>query len=1012
MEKTIQLFLPKFLFAFCLLAFAAIPLSSLGQSAGDVAFTGFNGDGDNDFAIVALADIPANTTIYFTDTEWNGKSFESGEDDITWTTGSSVISAGTVVTFTDINSASEMVSTGSITAGNMSLGVSDEAIFAYLGAERSPTTFLAAVSTSIDQYDGTSPNPSGTLEGTGLSQGTTAILLSDNIDVAEYIGDRSGNTKSGYLDFLNVINGETATDDNWEQTGGSGDQEGQILPFDDTNFVIVNPPTIAFTTSSATGAEGSSTTVTVELVESDNTAVDVDVVFLSGSSEADDSDIDNYTTQMVSFTSGDASGATRDVTVTLTNDSNFEGDEIAVFQLQDNTTGSIIDPDVFNLTITDDDAPAIVFNEINADPGDDANGDGTVDTDTDEFIEWVNNSGQDIDISGWTYNDGSSASFTFPDGAVIGAGNAVVLFDNTGGVQPQGNFGAAFVYTDAEIGLNNSSETLSLFDADGNLVVSTTYPNEAADQSNNLSPDGTGTSYVDHSILSPTNALSSPGTQVNGNTWGNGTYAIAFRGSEGYRFVSTPAQNTSFSDLFANLWTQGVTGSDAPSAGANIFAWQESGGGAFNPAADMSNNLETGRGYIIYVFEDDDFRSPGVQGGFPKIVNTDNAENTSPVSVAVTSNDDNSSAGIDGYEGFNLLGNPYGTDVSVTAVIDALEVVNSNVNANISVWDHEAGSGNGGYINLNDGDQLAPFQAYFMRYFADGVNGNASFNRSDLAANQGTEFFKGLGQVLEFEMYLGDGDKFDTYKVNFSENGTIGEDRYDAYKLFSLKSNAIGFYSTVGQDVKLAKNVLPTIESLEGELRVALTADVPSSGEYTFSWSELQEIPEDVELYLVDNETNRKIDIRSAEEFSFNANVSANRSTDKQPNEAESPSPFKSNNNAPAVESRFELVIVKPGSPDNNNEEELEQAVVLSPNYPNPFRSETTMNLELRESMHVTMEVYNIVGQKVATMVDQTMSDGSHEMSWTVPANMPSGIYLVKMEAGSTVMTRKMTLVK
>jgi len=70
------------------------------------------------------------------------------------------------------------------------------------------------------------------------------------------------------------------------------------------------------------------------------------------------------------------------------------------------------------------------------------------------------------------------------------------------------------------------------------------------------------------------------------------------------------------------------------------------------------------------------------------------------------------------------------------------------------------------------------------------------------------------------------------------------------------------------------------------------------------------------------------------------------------------------------------------------------------------------MNLELRESMHVTMEVYNIVGQKVATMVDQTMSDGSHEMSWTVPANMPSGIYLVKMEAGSTVMTRKMTLVK
>jgi hypothetical protein len=1008
MRKTIQLFLPKFLFAFCLLGFAVVPLSSLGQSAGDVAFTGFNSDGPGDgFAVVLFTSYSAEDKIHFTSEEWDGSAFTGPGGDITWVAPTGGTSAGTVLTFAGVED-TPSVNIGSIIDDtNMNLSGSGDVIYAFLGMDNDTpdTPFLGAIATAADEYN--QPDGSeGTLANTGLNEGSTAILLSENIDVAEYIGDRSGNTPNGYRTELNDIA------NNWQEENGTGDQSGLVLPFDETNFVIIAPPTVAFTASSATGAEGSSTTVTVELVESDNTAVDVDVVFLSGSSEADDSDIDNYTTQMVSFTSGDASGATRDVTVTLTNDSNFEGDEIAVFQLQDNTTGSIIDPDVFNLTITDDDAPAIVFNEINADPGDDANGDGTVDTDTDEFIEWVNNSGQDIDISGWTYNDGSSASFTFPDGAVIGAGNAVVLFDNTGGVQPQGNFGAAFVYTDAEIGLNNSSETLSLFDADGNLVVSTTYPNEAADQSNNLSPDGTGTSYVDHSILSPTNALSSPGTQVNGNTWGNGTYAIAFRGSEGYRFVSTPAQNTSFSDLFANLWTQGVTGSDAPSAGANIFAWQESGGGAFNPAADMSNNLETGRGYIIYVFEDDDFRSPGVQGGFPKIVNTDNAENTSPVSVAVTSNDDNSSAGIDGNEGFNLLGNPYGTDVSVTAVIDALEVVNSNVNANISVWDHEAGSGNGGYINLNDGDQLAPFQAYFMRYTADGVNGNASFNRSDLAANQGTEFFKGLGQVLEFEMYLGDGDKFDTYKVNFSENGTIGEDRYDAYKLFSLKSNAIGFYSTVGQDVKLAKNVLPTIESLEGELRVALTADVPSSGEYTFSWSELQEIPEDVELYLVDNETNRKIDIRSAEEFSFNANVSANRSTDKQPNEAESPSPFKSNNNAPAVESRFELVIVKPGSPDNNNEEELEQAVVLSPNYPNPFRSETTMNLELRESMHVTMEVYNIVGQKVATMVDQTMSDGSHEMSWTVPANMPSGIYLVKMEAGSTVMTRKMTLVK
>ena len=75
-----------------------------GLSTGDIAFTAFNADGDDDFAIVALADIPANTTIYFSDNEPNsdGTGFlDYNEGQLKWATGGSTISQGTIIIFTD-----------------------------------------------------------------------------------------------------------------------------------------------------------------------------------------------------------------------------------------------------------------------------------------------------------------------------------------------------------------------------------------------------------------------------------------------------------------------------------------------------------------------------------------------------------------------------------------------------------------------------------------------------------------------------------------------------------------------------------------------------------------------------------------------------------------------------------------------------------------------------------------------------------------------------------------------
>lgn len=677
---------------------------------------------------------------------------------------------------------------------------------------------------------------------------------------------------------------------------------------------------------------------------------------------------------------------------------------------------SLSDGDISNST--DIETPQIVINEFLADPVDDANDDGLTDKNDDAFIEIVNIGDDNVNISGWqifdSMNEGQGTlQYTFPSGTILQAKQAVVVF---GGGNPVGFFGGALVQTANGLSMNNNGDSPALFTTEGTLIAFVSYgesgqPKVDEGQSLTRVPDITGNFTLHSQASGSGGALFTPGTRVDGTAFGS-TFAMSFRGGEGFRFIGTPSQNTSFDDLLAGLWTQGIPGSDIPSAAANLFGWQEAGGGVFSPVSGMSTDLSPGKGYIIYVYEDEQLNTPGLQGGFPKVISSGNAENPSPIRVFVSADDTDGSGHINANEGFNLLSNPYGTNISVAAVVEALEAVDAAaVNTNLLIWDHQAGNGNGGFIDLTEGDVIAPFQAFFVRY-TDQFSGNVNFDRDELAAKNGAQF-NGRSTETEptadFEMYFSDGNKFDTYQIKFKEDGTVGEDRLDAYKLFSLNDDALNFYSEVGEENKLSKNVLPSFELLQGEreLRIPLVYNVPQSGEYTISWSDLQKIPRQFELYLVDNQTGRNIDMKVQEQHQFSVREKAAEQAKKG-----NLSPSLSAPNSQKNNTRFELLLVS-STQKEEVEESLEQAVVLSTNYPNPFYSQTTMDLQLREKMHVNVTVWNIVGQKVATMVDKTMdAGGPYNMTWNVPASMPSGIYICKVEAGGMVLTRKMTLLK
>lgn len=91
---------------------------------------------------------------------------------------------------------------------------------------------------------------------------------------------------------------------------------------------------------------------------------------------------------------------------------------------------------------------------------------------------------------------------------------------------------------------------------------------------------------------------------------------------------------------------------------------------------------------------------------------------------------------------------------------------------------------------------------------------------------------------------------------------------------------------------------------------------------------------------------------------------------------------------------------------------DLPTAFVTLANYPNPFNPSTTIEFVLPESENIAVEVYNISGQKVATLANGFMNAGRHSIVWNAK-NLSAGIYfcILKTE-GKVLLTQKMTLLK
>ena len=437
-------------------------------AAGNIAFVGFNADGNDNLSFVALVDINPNEVIIFEENEWNGTGWvDTNEGAYSWTA-TSLVAAGTVVNIDNISAGTFAASTGTVAKSvtgrgtNTNLGASGEAVYAYQGDAANPV-FLTAIANS-----GFTSNTTGLLTGTGLTAGVNAIEFTAGQDVLAFNGSR--NNKSSFGAYSTDINNPT----NWITQDGGGNQDADGIPpdvpFSTTAFTLVAAGNAGVTLTQSGGstdvAEGGATDSYSVVLNSQPTA-NVAIAINAGSQL-------NTNTNSLTFTPANWNVA-QTVTVTAIDDAIFEGNHTGTLaHTVTSTDASYNNLAVANVVanISDNEsatAPTIQI-RITEYMYSGANG---------EFVELTNIGNTAIDLTGWSYDDNSRTpnSFSLSAFGTVQAGESVIFTEAANASDFRTAWGLApsvKVIAGSNQGLGRGDE-INIYNQNNQLVDRLTY---------------------------------------------------------------------------------------------------------------------------------------------------------------------------------------------------------------------------------------------------------------------------------------------------------------------------------------------------------------------------------------------------------------------------------------------------------------------------------------------------------------------------------------------------------
>ncbi len=343
-----------------------------------------------------------------------------------------------------------------------------------------------------------------------------------------------------------------------------------------------------------------------------------------------------------------------------------------------------------------------------------------------------------------------------------------------------------------------------------------------------------------------------------------------------YRLISPNTASFTLSDLKDDIFVSGAGGTAngfdyTTNNGATVYTYHESttGGRGWKAATNITNSLSPAQGALVYVRGNRTLSSPAwytqnnsaypSSGGFPaqNAVTIDFNGNINKDAISPTITYTNT--GSAGNDGWNLVGNPYPSQISWGAL----------TKSNLDSWYYFLDPSTGSYIADNGSKYIASGQAFFVQ--AIGASPSISFSEGAKVSSSPTNYFKSADPQIEFKLVK---DSFNSDISIISFNSSSSKDFVrgeDALKLSNLYIN-MGFY--IDNTHTLQFSSVPHPNTADTFILTVSAA----AGTYSIQWSSVSvAVSSSKNVYLHDLYNNNLIDMRSNTEYSFS--ISSNSAT-------------------------------------------------------------------------------------------------------------------------------------
>lgn len=485
----------------------------------------------------------------------------------------------------------------------------------------------------------------------------------------------------------------------------------------------------------------------------------------------------------------------------------------------------------------------------------------------------------------------------------------------------------------------------------------------------------------------------------------------AITGVQGWRIISSPVSST-FGDFLDGTLTQGYTGSTLGDAALdslqpNVLSYLESFVGTDNQRyrtpSNITDPLVEGQGMFVFFFGDIAADSR-YNDALPDTLDVSGQEfsgTMGEVDFGVTYT-------ADADTGWNLVGNPFGATIDWD---DNSNWTKTNIDATIYVWDPAANGGNGEYLTWNGttgtmgSGLIPPFQGFWikanalspdLRVTTAAKTTGGSFLRKE-NRSKSTDFDSPM-----FELEINSEGLQKKTSFLFSESGSINRDNLDGYTLIPLTNSRLELNSLLGDGTPLSINHLPS--ELTNRLIIPVEIrgyvdNIPISDEYNLRFINDDNLPDEWLVLLVDNESGNEINLLVDSDYNFFHTTTQTANT-------ANPQKQKTLIKKESLSTRFSLIITTEAI-----EADIPRTIYLEQNYPNPFNPSTIIPYGLNVDSEVELIVFDLLGRKVQTLVNEQKNAGNQEVRFNA-GELASGIYFYRLSTSQGIIIKKFTIIK